>query len=57
MAVFFTADTHFSFQRALEHSKRPFYDIDVMDNILIDNWNSTIGRNDIVFHLGDFGNF
>ena len=50
MAVYFTADTHFGFQRALEHSKRPFASVAVMDNILIDNWNSMIGRNDIVFH-------
>ena len=57
MAVYFTADSHFGSERALNHSKRPFNNIDIMDNILIDNWNSTIGRNDIVFHLGDFGNF
>ena len=57
MAVYFAADTHFSSERALNHSKRPFDSIDTMDNILIDNWNSIIRRNDIVFHLGDFGNF
>ena len=26
-----------------------------MDNTLISNWNSLINQNDIVFHLGDFG--
>ena len=25
-----------------------------MDNALIQNWNSVVGENDIVFHLGDF---
>ena len=57
MAVFFTADTHFGSQRALEHSKRPFNNIEIMDNILIDNWNSMIKWGDIVFHLGDFGDY
>ncbi len=57
MAVFFTADTHFGSQRALEHSKRPFVSVEVMDNILIDNWNSLITNEDYVYHLGDFGNY
>lgn len=25
-----------------------------MDEALINNWNSVVGENDIVFHLGDF---
>ncbi len=57
MAVFFTADTHFGSQRALEHSKRPFASVDIMDNILIDNWNSLITNDDYVYHLGDFGDY
>ena len=57
MSVFFTSDTHFSFQRTLEHSKRPFENIEIMNNVLIDNWNSMIKWNDIVFHLGDFGDY
>ena len=57
MTVFFTADTHFSSERALEHSKRPFASPEIMNNILIDNWNSLITNDDIVFHLGDFGDF
>ena len=57
MAVWFTADTHFSFQRALEHSKRPFPDVLSMDSILIKYWNDRIAKDDIVFHLGDFGDY
>ena len=28
--------------------------VEEMDNALIQNWNSVVGENDIVFHLGDF---
>ena len=57
MAVYFTADSHFNSNRTLEHSKRPFSSVEEMDRILINNWNSIITNDDIVFHLGDFGDF
>lgn len=53
----FTADTHFHHKRILELCKRPFKDIDHMDEVLIANWNNRVHPNDIVFHLGDFGFF
>ena len=55
--VFFTADTHFSAQRTLELSKRPFINTSDMDLALIENWNRVIRPGDKVFHLGDFGNW
>lgn len=54
--IFFTSDTHFSQERTLELSKRPFKNVEEMDNAIIDNWNSVVEPNDIVYHLGDFGN-
>lgn len=57
MSVYFTSDTHFSGQRALEFSKRPFKDIKEMNNYIINEWNRTVKDNDIVYHLGDFGNY
>ena len=54
---FFTADTHFSQQRTLKLSARPFNNVDDMDLQLISNWNKKITMNDVVFHLGDFGNY
>lgn len=53
--VWFTSDTHFGTQRTLELSKRPFLDVDEMDWTMIKNWNMKISNNDIVYHLGDFG--
>lgn len=55
--IWFTSDTHFGSQRTLELSKRPFKTVEEMDKTLIDNWNSVVGDDDIVFHLGDFGNY
>lgn len=51
----FTSDTHFGQQRTLELHKRPFNNVKEMDNTLIKNWNSCITNNDIVYHMGDFG--
>jgi len=54
--VWFTADTHFSQQRTLELSRRPFYSTSSMDKIIVNNWNTVVDDDDVVFHLGDFGN-
>lgn len=53
--LFFTADTHFGHKNIIDYCKRPFRDVEEMNETLIDNWNGTVGKNDIVFHLGDFG--
>lgn len=51
----FLSDTHFSQERTLELSKRPFRDITEMDLTMIFNWNKNISINDEVYFLGDFG--
>ena len=53
---FFTSDTHFGSERALELSKRPFKDVKEMDRAMICRWNSMVRPQDTVWHLGDFGN-
>lgn len=53
--VFFTSDTHFSQERTLKLSKRPFRDLDDMDWTIIERWNRVVHPNDTVYHLGDFG--
>ena len=55
MKIFFTADTHFGSERHLELSKRPFKDVNEMDRTMIRRWHRVVGKNDIVYHLGDFG--
>lgn len=52
---FITSDTHFGQERALTLSRRPFANVKEMDLEMISNWNKNVRMNDIVYHLGDFG--
>lgn len=53
--IWFTSDTHFGHKNILGFCSRPFNDIYTHDETLINNWNSVVGKNDLVFHLGDVG--
>lgn len=53
MTTFVTSDTHFSHQRIIELCDRPFANVDEMNAKLIENWNSVVGPEDTVYHLGD----
>lgn len=55
--IWFTSDTHFGGERTLKLSKRPFQTVEEMDRVLINNWNSLVNEDDIVYHLGDFGDY
>ena len=52
--IFFTSDTHFGHENIIHFCKRPFSSVEEMDQKLIENWNSVVGSNDYIFHLGDF---
>jgi len=52
--VYFTSDTHFNHPNVIKFCNRPFKSIDQMNEALINNWNRKVGKNDIIFHLGDF---
>ena len=52
--IFFTSDSHFCHSNIIKFCDRPFKDVEEMNEILIDNWNKTVGPNDIIYHLGDF---
>ena len=52
--VWFTADTHFGHKNIIRYCLRPFVDVEEMNRVLIENWNSVVGSDDLVFHLGDF---
>lgn len=55
MNTFFIADTHFGDHRILKYENRPFDTVEKMDTAIVSNWNSTVGPDDIVYHLGDVG--
>jgi calcineurin-like phosphoesterase family protein len=51
---FFTSDTHFGHTRIIEYQKRPFENVQQMDDKLIAKWNALVRTDDVVYHLGDF---
>lgn len=56
---FLISDTHFSHANMLRHLRadgtpiRAFKDVDEMNEHMITKWNSVVGPNDKVYHLGD----
>lgn len=52
---FYISDTHFLHTNILSMQPRPFASIEEHDEHLINQWNSVVGEDDIVYHLGDFG--
>ena len=52
--TYFTSDTHFNHREIISFCKRPFTDVEQMNETLIENWNRVITKKDTVFHLGDF---
>lgn len=52
--IFFTADTHFNHGNIIKYCNRPFESVDEMNREMIKRWNSKVGHNDVVYHLGDF---
>lgn len=52
--VYFTSDTHFFHERIIDYFQRPFTSVKEMNEALINNWNSAVPTDGIVFYLGDF---
>jgi len=50
---FFSADPHFGHRRICELAGRPFTDVTHMNEILVANWNSSVGPEDSAWILGD----
>lgn len=51
--VYFTADMHFGHRAIINMQNRPFDSVNEMDRILLQNFNSVVHKNDIVYILGD----
>ncbi len=54
MTVWFTSDLHIDHKNILEYSKRPFKNVDEMNEALVKNWNDRVQPGDRVYCLGDF---
>lgn len=60
MTVFWTSDPHFWHANVIVYCKRPWWkpngdpDVEKMNEMLVMNWNKTVGPDDTVICLGDF---
>ena len=54
-----TSDTHFHHAALMKHyeDRGKFATIEELDEWMIDEWNARVKKNDVVFHMGDFGCF
>lgn len=56
--VWIVSDTHFGHKNLIGfkyegHPARPFETVEEMDETIVSNWNSLVGKEDKVYHLGD----
>jgi calcineurin-like phosphoesterase family protein len=51
---YFTSDTHFWHKAIIGYDERPYSSLEEMEESIIRNWNNTVSKKDIVYHLGDF---
>lgn len=49
----YIADLHLGHKNIIAYDPRPFRDVDEMQSVLVENWNSAVKRNDTVYILGD----
>lgn len=52
--IWFIADTHFNHESILKHCKRPFANVEEMNEKIIENWNNLVAKNDRIYIIGDF---
>ena len=52
--IWIISDTHFNHKNIIDYCKRPFKDINEMNEYLINKWNELVSDEDTVYHLGDF---
>ena len=51
--VFLIGDCHFFHQKIIGYCDRPFSSVEEMNEKLVKNWNAVVGKNDIVYVVGD----
>lgn len=52
--IYFTSDLHLGHKNIIEYCNRPFDHVHIMDQVIFDRINETVGVNDTLYILGDF---
>ena len=52
--IWVISDTHFYHENIIKYCNRPYADAVEMNEDMITKWNAVVGKDDIVWHLGDF---
>ncbi|MEF3305431.1 phosphoesterase [Paenibacillus sp. GYB003] len=52
--TFFISDHHFGHKHIIDYESRPFAGVEEMTETMIARWNDVVGKDDRIFHLGDF---
>lgn len=50
----YISDLHFGHKNVIQFDHRPFSDVEEMDRMLIQAWNTRVYEDDHVYILGDF---
>ena len=50
---FYIADWHYGHANSIAFDNRPFSSVEMMNEMLISNWNKTVSPGDVVYVLGD----
>ena len=51
--TFIISDTHFWHQNIIDYEDRPFDTVEEMNKYMVKQWNSVVGKDDLIYHLGD----
>lgn len=54
MGIYFTSDLHLGHENAIEHTNRPFSNVEEMNDMLLAKINEVVGVKDQLWILGDF---
>ena len=52
--IYFTSDTHFYHDNIRGYCNRPFDNVEIMNEAMIERWNKIVTPEDTIYHLGDF---
>lgn len=53
--IWVTSDTELGHTNIIRYCNRPFNSVGEMDEKIVEQFNSLMGKNDILYHLGDLG--